>query len=233
MISYIIASLIIIFGIILLAISKTKMTILIPMVGAILLIGVVATVYQKWEGWKNSITTAATDSNKSEKFVTATPKAPKWKLVEEKVVDFSKLRMERFDQQLNFPIIPVSLNKLELGNYRIKLSGSWEFFMSSGRWIQFPWQGKTYPQSLPEYRPDKGKEFCAIILLNNGEDITPVNNEGFNLNSTGSVNLSLRINLLMRTDEFYSERIIDRASKLTLSNSEREPLKIIIEKEVI
>jgi hypothetical protein len=104
--------------------------------------------------------------------------------------------------------------------------------MSSGNWKQFPWQGKTYPNNLPGYRPDKTKEFCAVILLNNGEDITPVNNEGFVLNSTGSVNLSLKINLLMRADEFYSERIIDRANKLTLSNSEKEPLTITIEKEV-
>jgi len=53
------------------------------------------------------------------------------------------------------------------------------------------------------------------------------------LNSTGSVNLSLKINVLMRADEFYSERITDRANKLTLSNSEKEPLTITIEKEVL
>lgn len=156
-----------------------------------------------------------------------------WEKVEEKVVDFSKLKIESFDQKLSFPVIPISLNKkMEAGNYRIRLSGNWIFFMSSGNWKQFPWQGKTYANNLPEYRPDKGKEFCAIILLNNGEDITPVNKEGFILSSQGSVNLSLKINVLMRVDEFYSERIIDRANKLTLSNSEKEPVTITIEKEV-
>ncbi|MFZ2154006.1 MAG: hypothetical protein WAV16_02130 [Candidatus Moraniibacteriota bacterium] len=156
-----------------------------------------------------------------------------WEKVEEKVVDFSKLKIESFDQKLSFPVIPISLNKkLEAGNYRVRLSGNWIFFMSSGNWKQFPWQGKTYANNLPEYRPDKGKEFCAIILLNNGEDITPVNKEGFILSSQGSVNLSLKINVLMRVDEFYSERIIDRANKLTLSNSEKEPVTITIEREV-
>lgn len=160
-----------------------------------------------------------------------TPPA-KWELVEKRVVDFSKLKMERFDQKLNFPVIPVSLNKLGVGNYRIKLSGNWEFFMSSNRWREFPWNGGTYANNLPEFRPDKSMGFASVILLNNGENITPVNTDGFILNSTGSVNLSLKINVLMRADEFYSDRITDRASKLTLANSEKEPITITIEKEV-
>jgi len=171
------------------------------------------------------------ESNKNQ--VNKPAPTDKWAVVEKKVVDFSKLKMEKFDHKLNFPTIPLSFNKLGAGNYRIKLSGNWEFFMSSNRWREFSWKGGNYGNNLPEFRPEKSMEFASVILLNNGENITPINNDGFILNSTGSVNLSLKINVLMRADEFYSERITDRANKLTLSNSEKEPLTITIEKEVL
>lgn len=155
----------------------------------------------------------------------------KWKEVDRIRVDFSGISIEAFGN-LNFPKIPIVTSKtIGAGNYRIKLDGNWQFFLSNGEWKDYPWQGKTYANNRPEYRPDKAKNFCAVILLNNGEDITPINEEGFILNSTGSVNLSVKLNVIMRADEYYSDKI-SGINKLTLRNSAKEPLTIIIEKEV-
>jgi len=228
---YVIAAIILILTIIMLAISHPNW--FLPSLVFALLIVITVVIFESFENIPKITFHKSTTAETGVKSKTRKPASSEWKETERIVINFSRLKMKRFSQKLNFPIIPVFLNsKLETGDYRIKLTGSWEFFMSSGNWRQFPWQGRTLPNSLPEYRPDKEKEFCAVILLNNGEDITPVSDEGFLLTSTGSVSLSLKINLLMRADEFYSDRITDRASKLTLSNSEKEPLTIIIEKEV-
>lgn len=224
MISYILATFIVLVGIILLVISKTKMTIVIPTVGAILLVGVVATVYQKWEKWNESSTTAVT-GNKSERFTTATPNPPRWKLVEQKVVDFSRLEMVTFGQDQCVAMIPLSIKITKQGNYRIKFSGNWEMFMSNNSWTKIPWNGGNHLGGRPELRPVKGLNFGSVILLNNGEDITPVNEEGFITPLRENSTLSMRINILI-TQRWLS---INRS---VLRNSAEHPLLIIIEKEV-
>lgn len=221
-------------GLITLLISKSKF--FVPMLIIGLLIGSSHLVTKNLGKLKSMIprgggATMSTATLPFQATTTSTAKKEEWKEISKKQIDFSRLKVERFNQKLSYPKIPIGSISLEPGTYRIKLDGNWEFFMSNGEWKQFPWLGKTYTYNLPEFRPDKSKEFCAVILLNNGEDITPVNEDGFILNSTGSINLSVKLNVIMRTDEFYSDKISE-ANKLTLRNSEKKPLMIIIEKEV-
>ncbi|MFA6184216.1 MAG: hypothetical protein WC682_03905 [Parcubacteria group bacterium] len=150
------------------------------------------------------------------------------KVIEKKVVDFSQV--EQFDIAHNQCIakIPLSLKRLEEGNYRIKISGNWQLFMSNHSWTEFPWQGDNALGGKPEFRQEKKMNFGAIILLNNGENITPKTEEGFVISMNKDSDLSMRINILMRPDEFNSSVIRRPAFK----NSTVNPLTITIEKEV-
>lgn len=156
---------------------------------------------------------------------TPTAKKTGWQKVEEKVVDFSQVELMPFNQKKGVPTIPIKINLTEETRYRLKISGGWEFFMSNNSWTKFPWEGNNSLAGRPEFRPEEKMNFGSIIILNNGENITPVDKEGIILNLGKNSNFSLRINVLLRKDEFFK-------NGKSIRNSMDNPTKITIEKEV-
>lgn len=149
-----------------------------------------------------------------------------WVEIENRIVDFSQIRMVTFGPNQCMAEIPLPIKISESGNYRMKFSGNWEFLMSNGRWSVFPWNGNNALAGRPEFRPEQGLNFGSVILINNGENITPVSNEGFVTSLGENSVLLVRINVLLRPDEYIG------ASGIALRNSMALPLTITIEKEV-
>ena len=148
-----------------------------------------------------------------------------WVEIENRIVDFSQIRMATLGQNQCMAEIPLPIKISESGNYRMKFSGNWEFLMSNGRWSVFPWNGNNALAGRPEFRPEKGLNFGSVILINNGANITPVNDEGFITTLGENSVLLVRINVLLRPDEYM------KASGIALRNSMAMPLTITIEKE--
>lgn len=158
---------------------------------------------------------------------TPTAKKTGWQKVEKKVVDFSRVEVLSITPEQHIATIPLPVS-IGSGNYRIKLQGSYDFFLG-GRWIEFPWQGNDRLVAFPDKKEFSELQNGAVVILKGGENITPMSEDGAVVNLSGKIDkMTIKINTFFKNKGEY----IHPSGGFILRNSENKPLKIIIEKEV-
>lgn len=155
--------------------------------------------------------------------------APGWEEVVSRFIDLSQIEPVVLGQNQCVVKIQLPLDVLTPGNHRIKISGEYQFLLGDHSWKSFTWQGNDRLSGIPSNKPYADSQYGAIILLNNGENITPAKDEGTIVYLNATSDFSVRVNAFTRNPaEWYSPKF----GRMILRNSPDKPLKITIEKEV-
>ncbi|MGW8185121.1 MAG: hypothetical protein ACWGHO_03345 [Candidatus Moraniibacteriota bacterium] len=152
-----------------------------------------------------------------------------WEEITNRPIDLSQIETICLSQNQSVVKINLPVRISSPGNYRIKISGNFDFFLGDHTWTPFPWQGNNKLSGSPSNKPYKDLQYGAIVLLNNGANITPTTDEGIVIFLNATSDFSVRVNAFTRNPgEWYSAKI----GRMILRNSSDKPLKITIEREV-